>query len=328
MAFCIKCGTKLVGENQPNGNATEGTAANANTASANPNANNGNIGVNVNNGTNGNVNANNGTNGNANRYNTPNYVAPNRQNYIPIYIMGGFLIAVIIICTTIIIVALTGGSLIVFDDGTQTTTQVSAEGETVEGETEAVAEGETEAVEDYTEAPDGYIWSEEAQTWVEAETEAVEDYTSAEEETEAAESNGEPYDYESAIYTLIAGAYGSGWVQTTNTHDTSYMLNYTTSSAQAFTLLGQRYWQERPYVTFNYIKNIQVYKVQREYEGYYTVYISYDFDLYNSANGERVIKTEMAIDKVQWDGSKYILSEHHWNQDVAQGTYITINTFK
>jgi hypothetical protein len=318
MAFCIKCGTKLVGENQPNGNATEGTAANANTASANPNANNGNIGVNVNNGTNGNVNANNGTNGNANRYNTPNYVAPNRQNYIPIYIMGGFLIAVIIICTTIIIVALTGGSLIVFDDGTQTTTQVS-----VEGETETVAEGETEAVEYYSEAYEGDTHE------YEEETEAVEENTDVvEEETEAAESNGEPYDYESAIYTLIAGAYGSGWVQTTNTHDTSYMLNYTTSSAQAFTLLGQRYWQERPYVTFNYIKNIQVYKVQREYEGYYTVYISYDFDLYNSANGERVIKTEMAIDKVQWDGSKYILSEHHWNQDVAQGTYITINTFK
>jgi hypothetical protein len=308
MLFCVKCGTKLTAEKPTNDGINSGEGGNS-YGGMNGDSNNGNVGNNPNTyGNNANPHAN---DTNANPYaNVP--VGADNQNNMPIFIMGGVLIVTIIICATIIVVSIYSGSKYVYDDSTQTVGQELNEDETeaaVEEETEDVAEAETEDVEE--------------------ETEAAEDVTeAAEEETEAVQSNGEPYDYESAIYTLISGAYGSGWVQTTNTHDTSYMLNYTTSSAQAFRLLGQRYWQERPNVTFNYINNIKVYKVEKEYDGYYTVYISYDFDLYDSVTGERVTKAELAIDKVEWDGNKYILSEHHWNQNLPQGSYITINTFK
>jgi hypothetical protein len=151
-----------------------------------------------------------------------------------------------------------------------------------------------------------------------------------EEETEPpteAPAPTEPSNYTEYINRLVDGAYSIGWLNATNSHDASCMLPYTSPEYPVYQMLGTDYWQERPSVRFDYIQNVKVYGINKKYDGCYIVYVSYDYELYNSSTGQYSSNTELTVDTVVWDGSEYKLSEHNWKNDLPLGSTVTMSSF-
>lgn len=134
-------------------------------------------------------------------------------------------------------------------------------------------------------------------------------------------------DPEPEIYSVMNDLYTYGWVMATNNHDSSYVAPYTVPGSPIYSMLGLRYWQERPNVEFEYISNLKIYNISKNSDGSYEVCASYEYKLHNYQTGKTSNYIELTRDTVVYRNGEYLLYDHNWVNNLPIGTYISMSNF-